>query len=210
LVPGFAYTYKVVGQNVTGGVLSTSLASNIVTATYALPATPTTPVQGVTTATSVTLSWAAVPNATRYNLYRDGFLVWSGTTTSTRVSTGMVAGSSYNFTLAATNVLGASQPSAPLGVTLVTVAPAAPVAVAGPVASKTAILTLPAMPAGGVSYNVLYRLNGGAWTNLVTGVTSSPYTATLPSLGRYQFRLVSVNAGGNSAASASSATVTLK
>lgn len=210
LVPGYTYTYKVVGQNVTGGVLSSSLPSNIVNAVYALPAVPSAPVQGATTATSVTLSWAAVPNTTRYNLYRDGFLVWSGTTTSTRVTTGMTAGSSYTFTLTAANALGASQSSAPLNATLVTVAPAAPTALAGAVGSKTAILTLPALPAGGVSYTIRYRLNGGAWIDLVSGVTNSPYTATLPSFGSYQFRLVSVNAGGNSAASASSATVRLQ
>jgi hypothetical protein len=201
---GNTYTYKVIGQNVTGAVTTNSVDSNSVSVQYAVPAIPAAPVRGVTTTTNVTLSWAAIPNATSYTLYRDGVQVWVGVGTS-RTQGGQTAGSTYTFTVRANNVLGSSLQSASLPVTMIAAAPAAPSATAGVVGSKTINLALPALPTSATSFNVLYQVrsgNVGIWSALLPltqGVTGSSYQTPVLASGQYRFRLAAVNVSGVSA-----------
>ncbi|MFC9805205.1 chitinase [Streptomyces griseoaurantiacus] len=64
-----------------------------------------------TSASSVSLAWNPVSNATGYNVYRGGTKVQSATGTSATV-TGLAASTSYGFQVTATNAAGESAKSA--------------------------------------------------------------------------------------------------
>ena len=212
---GNTYTYRVIGQNATATV-SSSAPSNGVTVQYSAPAIPSVPNQGATTTTTVALNWPAVPNATRYTVFRNGVQVWNGTALS-RTQGGEIAGNTYNFTVTASNALGSSANSAALSVTMVPVAPAiAPTATLGAVGSKKINLALPALPTGATGFNVIYQTRANAlaaWSALTTlpnatGITGTTYQTTALAAGQYRFRVAAVNTSGISVSSPSSAIVT--
>ncbi|MCC3778307.1 chitinase [Streptomyces sp. UNOB3_S3] len=66
---------------------------------------------GAVTASSVALSWNAVPGATGYTVYRDGAKALSTTGASATV-TGLAAATSYRFEVTASNAAGESAASA--------------------------------------------------------------------------------------------------
>ncbi|MEW2167292.1 glycoside hydrolase family 18 protein [Streptomyces sp. NPDC007084] len=76
-----------------------------------VPAPPTGLKTGTVTASSVALSWTAVPGATGYAVYRDGVRVQTATATSATVS-GLTASTAYSFQVTATNDTGESAKSA--------------------------------------------------------------------------------------------------
>ncbi|MDQ0788882.1 chitinase [Streptomyces sp. B3I8] len=69
-----------------------------------------------TTASSVSLAWNPVSDATGYNVYRGGTKVLSASGTSATV-TGLAATTSYNFQVTATNAAGESAKSATVSAT---------------------------------------------------------------------------------------------
>ena len=69
-----------------------------------------------TTASSVSLAWNPVSDATGYNVYRGGTKVLSASGTSATV-TGLAASTSYNFQVTATNAAGESAKSATVSAT---------------------------------------------------------------------------------------------
>ncbi|WP_415947919.1 chitinase [Streptomyces sp. KLOTTS4A1] len=73
----------------------------------AVPEAPTGLAVAGTTSSSVSLSWSAVPEATGYNVYRDGTKVESVSGTSATVG-GLAADTSYSFQVSATNTAGES------------------------------------------------------------------------------------------------------
>lgn len=77
----------------------------------AVPAPPTGLAAGATTASSVALSWNAVPGATGYTVYRDGVRATTSTTAAATV-TGLTADTAYQFSVSATNAAGESVKSA--------------------------------------------------------------------------------------------------
>ncbi|WP_299533251.1 chitinase [uncultured Streptomyces sp.] len=81
-----------------------------------VPAAPAAPTAGTATATSVPLSWPAVPGATGYTVYRGGAKALSVTGTSATV-TGLAASTAYSFQVSATNSAGESPRSAATTVT---------------------------------------------------------------------------------------------
>ena len=85
------------------------------------PATPTAPVISPT-CQSLDISWAAVPNADTYQVYRDGVL-WrtvAGTSTS---DSGLFAGESHSYSLRAVGVCGSSGVGSPASGAVLTLAP---------------------------------------------------------------------------------------
>ncbi|TYP72366.1 lytic polysaccharide monooxygenase [Paenibacillus methanolicus] len=95
--------YNVIDVNFTGGTTPTL-------------GTPTGLTASGITNTSATLSWSAVSGATGYEIYRNNSLVGTSTTTSF-TNTGLSSGTTYTYTVRATNGSGASNLSAALSVT---------------------------------------------------------------------------------------------
>ncbi|GAA2996080.1 chitinase [Streptomyces fulvorobeus] len=78
------------------------------------PQVPTAPAglsAGTATASSIPLTWNAVPGATGYTVYRDGAKATTSTGTSATV-TGLAADTAYQFAVSATNAAGESARSA--------------------------------------------------------------------------------------------------
>ncbi|MFE0648408.1 fibronectin type III domain-containing protein [Streptomyces sp. NPDC059534] len=88
------------------------------TSTPALPAPAGLAVSG-TTATGASLTWNAVSGAASYNVYRDGTKVnTTPVTTTTYTDTGLTAGTTYGYTVAAVDTSGtAGTRSAPVNAT---------------------------------------------------------------------------------------------
>ncbi|MFJ5710929.1 chitinase [Streptomyces sp. NPDC093105] len=81
-----------------------------------LPAAPTGLTAGSPTATSVPLSWTAVPGATSYHVYRGTTRIQTVTGTTT-TATGLTASTAYTFQVSAANSAGESPKSAPVTAT---------------------------------------------------------------------------------------------
>ena len=123
---------------------------------------------------------------------------------------GLVNGTTYTFTVTATNIVGTGNSSSPsAGVT-----PTAPVVVA-PSAPGTPSLTdnhgsislswsAPTSDGGAtVTYNVEELTNKGSWSQVATGLTSPNYTyAGTTAKSTYSFAIVAVNSAGRSGWSA--------
>ncbi|WP_188316911.1 carbohydrate binding domain-containing protein [Solihabitans fulvus] len=84
--------------------------------TVTVPPTPTGLAATGTTASSVSLTWAASAGATGYTVYRGGAKAASVTGTSATV-TGLAASTAYSFTVSAGNSAGESAQSAAVSVT---------------------------------------------------------------------------------------------
>ncbi|GAA3390249.1 glycoside hydrolase family 18 protein [Streptomyces roseoviridis] len=80
------------------------------------PATPTGLTAGSPAATSVTLTWPAVPGATSYRVHKDG-LPLATVTTPAYTATGLSPATAYTFQVSAANSAGESAKSTPLTVT---------------------------------------------------------------------------------------------
>jgi titin len=214
------YSFRVVGTNATGNSLPSGSVNATTLATG--PAAPPAPTLGAVTTTNVTLSWAAIPGATSYTLYRNGAAVWTGTTT-TRTQNGQVAGNTYSFTLTVTTAGGTSPQSAATSATTLPARPAAPtVSTAGNNATNHLLtVTVPAKPAtatAAITYTIRYQFRaagGTPWgpvTVISTGVTATgaaqAIALNMPGAGRYRFSLIAVDAGGNSTASNNSPSAT--
>ncbi|MFR9795295.1 chitinase [Streptomyces sp. MS06] len=76
-----------------------------------VPAAPAALAVSGTTSSSASLTWDAVPDATGYNVYRDGTEVASTTGTTATVG-GLAAATAYGFQVSATNAAGESPLSA--------------------------------------------------------------------------------------------------
>lgn len=167
LIDGTAYAYRVRAVNVAGW---SPLSDEVVgLPTVAPPDTPTglavTPSDG-----QVQLGWQSSARATGYEVFRDGLLVATPVDPSF-TDTGLVDGTSYSYTVTATNATSQSAPSAPVTAVPVARTPAAP---AGVVASPgNGSVTLSWTPVdGATSYQVLR--NG----SVVGTPTSASYTDT--------------------------------
>ena len=96
-----------------------SAASAITVVDTVAPTTPGEPAATATTATSITIGWAAstdVAGVTAYDVYRDGVLVGSTTGATTFTSTGLTAWTAYSFTIVARDGAGNSSAASPAGV----------------------------------------------------------------------------------------------
>jgi hypothetical protein len=166
------------------------------------------------------LSWAVIPGATRYTLYRNGVAVWNGTATA-RAQGGQVAGNTYSFTLTVTTAAGTSPQSTATVATTLPARPAAPtVSTAGNTAANHLItVTVSANPAtasAAITYTIRYQFRtraGTPWGPVTVIQTGIPATSAaqaialnMPGAGRYRFSVVAVDAGGSSAASGNSPT----
>ena len=125
LANGTTYAYSVAAVNTLGAGPATAVTA------IPMPSIPSIPGSLAATAgdARVSLSWADVPEADGYRVYRDGALVASPTVPS-YVSTGLVNGTTYGFAVVAVNLAGASAPTATVSARPMPALPAAPTGLA--------------------------------------------------------------------------------
>ncbi|HEY8102486.1 MAG TPA: fibronectin type III domain-containing protein [Burkholderiaceae bacterium] len=106
------YSYTVSASN-SKGASAQSTSVNATTTNAVVPAQVTGLTVGTITATSVALSWSTVTGATSYDIYRNGSSQPIGNTTGlTYTDTGVTAGNSYTYNVAAENANGVGAQSA--------------------------------------------------------------------------------------------------
>jgi uncharacterized protein (TIGR02145 family) len=208
---GTSYTFNVIATNAVGNSVA-SVASTAVT-----PATvPNAPTSIVATAGNIQVSVAFTAPASNGGSTITGYTVTStpGGFTATGSSspltvTGLSNGTSYTFTVIATNALGnslASAASAAVTPAIVPDAPISPVATAGNAQASVAF-TAPSFNGGSTITGYTVTSTPGGFT--ATGA-SSPITVTgLTNMTSYTFTVIATNAVGNSVASAASTAVTI-
>jgi poly(3-hydroxybutyrate) depolymerase len=117
LTANTTYSYTVSASNVKGSS-GQSAPVNATTTNASVPAQATNLMVGTVTATSIALSWSSVTGATSYDVYRNGGNTPIGTTTSTSYTdTGVVAGTTYTYSVAAVNANGVGAQSATVSAT---------------------------------------------------------------------------------------------
>ena len=192
-------------------------------ANVTVPDAPTG-VTGVAGNASVALSWTAPASdggstITGYQVtpYVSGIPQTPIQTNSTATSytvTGLTNGTSYTFTVAAINSVGASAESAQSGsVTPEPVVPTAPSNVGGTAGNASVALswTAPASDGGSTitGYQVTPYISGAAQSSVATGSTATSFTVTgLTNGTAYTFTVVAVNAVGTGPASVASGVLT--
>ena len=222
LTNGTAYTFTVTAANITGdGAAST--ASNTVTP-FGVPLTPAAPT-AIAGDQSATVSWTA-PGANGRPI--TGYVVTATpggrlcsvdvtlvpTPGLTCVVTGLVNGTSYTFTVVATNLAGDSAASPASSPVVPSVVPDAPTAVTATSGDRTATVTWTAPASDGGRPITRYTVTSspGARTCTVTTTplaTSCTFTSgDLTNGTAYTFTVVATNVTGDGAASSASATVT--
>jgi len=162
--------------------------------------------------TSVTLSWPAVSGATSYSLY-------SGATTSslqpktTNIVTNSITvsplttGTPYYFALTATNSLGTSAQSSPLGpITPALSVPGAPSGLSAVPSNGSVSLSWTAPNNGGsaTGYTIKYATTPGGEATSSSSVSTASTSATVNSLVNgttYYFQVLATNTKGSSALS---------
>jgi uncharacterized protein (TIGR02145 family) len=213
LTNGTSYTFTVVATNVNGNSLPSS-ASNSVTpsAPSTVPGAPTigTATSGNTQAT-VTFTAPGSNGGSAILSYTvtssPGGITGTGSS-SPIIVTGLTNGTSYTFTVVATNINGNSSPSSPSNSVTPSTVPGAPTigtATRGN-GQATVAFTAPASNGGSTITGYTVTSNPGGFTG--TG-SSSPITlAGLTNGTAYTFTVVATNVNGNSSPSSPSNSVT--
>jgi fibronectin type 3 domain-containing protein len=202
LSPDTSYKFRVTSINNTGD----SAASTIATGTTLLTA-PTNLAATAASATSVSLIWTPVTDATSYLLERSVNNTTWATITPTTPFTGAsasytdataLAGTTYYYRLSAIDAVGTSVPAT--AVTVLT-DPAAPT-LTGTVTSATAVSLTWTASTSATSYVLQRSVDGGTtWTNQVTQSTLTYPQTSLTGNTAYKYRVLAVNTSGSSAPS---------
>lgn len=204
--PGQSYSYVVRAACDAGG-LGESNDSNCLTAATLKPAAPGAPTFAAVTCGSMTVTWAAVPGADGYDLYRATGAcgatpspVATGLTSTSYSDTSLAAGTSYAYRVVAHRGACASDPG-----------PCAAQATASPIGAPSGLAATGACPGNTVTWNpvagalsyALYRgaACGTADTTL-SGVTSPYLDDAAPRGTAVYYWVEGVNACGPGTASA--------
>ncbi len=199
LAAGTTYWYRVRAKNAagTGGAYSGTRAG---TTLVAAPGEPTYSAVG---SSSLTLTWAAVEGATRYNVERSvgSSGAWSQVASSLAATsftnTALTPNTTYWYRISAVNAAGAPGPYSPA--TTVTTAPAAPGAPTFSLVTAKAVTVSWTVPTTGAASYTLERAasSTGPWTTLASGLSSTTYAdAGLASSTPYWFRVRAANFAG--------------
>ncbi|MCU1496786.1 MAG: Serine metalloprotease [Acidimicrobiales bacterium] len=220
LTNGTSYTFKVAATNAKGTGIE-SAASNAVTpvSPNTVPSAPGTPTATAGDA-QVSLSWS-VP-ASNGGSPVTGYTVTPyigaaaqpprtfASTASTQVVNSLANGTTYTFTVAATNSVGTSTPSAASNASTPAGAPGAPGAPSGTVGDATATLAWAAPASNNGSAVTGYTVTPyiGAAAQAPQAFASTATTQTLTGLANgslYTFKVAATNGAGTGAQSAASA-----
>jgi fibronectin type 3 domain-containing protein len=210
LATATTYYYVVQGANFYGtGAPSAEAQATTV------PAAPTE-VVGVGGSGQITVSWAAAPKATSYNLLRSttsgsGYVAFTGSTGLTGtsyVNSGLAAGSTHYYVVEAANAAGTSARSAQVAATT---APAAPTGLAWSSPSTTQINISWAAVTGATSYNLKRAgVSGGPHSTIATIInpTAGYANSSLNAGTNYYYVASAVNVAGESPNSSQVAAMT--
>ncbi|HEY7283377.1 MAG TPA: fibronectin type III domain-containing protein [Actinomycetota bacterium] len=212
LTNGTTYRFRVTATNVAGTGSASGLSNAVIPRTV-----PDAPIN-VTAAPgngSATVSWTPPTSTggsaiTGYNVTGSpgGATKHVGANATSTNMTGLTNGTTYTFTVVATNAAGSSAPSAPSNPVTPRTVPGAPTGATAVVgnASATISWTTPVSNGGSPILSYTVTSNVGGFSTTVTGTA-----ATITGLANgttYRFRVVATNAAGNGPASALSNAVT--
>jgi type II secretory pathway pseudopilin PulG len=225
LITGDSYTFTVAAIN-SYGTGAYSSASNAVL--LVVPGTPAKPTTAVVSGTSVTVTWATPSdtgpaisgyqiNDTNTTTSTPGTNVCAGSTTSTTTActvTGLIAGDSYTFTVAAINVVGTGTYSLASTGLLVNAVPGTPAAPSAAVASTSSAALTWVAPSDTGTAITGYQINDTNTTTSANGTnvcagskTSTAVTCTVTGLilgDSYTFTVAAINVVGTGAYSPAS------
>ena len=194
-VNGTSYTYTVKATNVGGDSVASSSTSATPVAPIAPPSAPAN-VQATAGNASVSLSWSASATATSYKVLRGGVQIGTSNTTTYNDSTA-VNGTSYTYTVKASNAGGDSVASSSTSATPQIPAPSAPASLSATASNNKVTLSW-ASAATATSYKV-YR-DG---TLLASPSATSYVDSTAVNGTAYSYTVSAVNEGGESGQSSS-------
>ncbi|MEW6617231.1 MAG: fibronectin type III domain-containing protein [Patescibacteria group bacterium] len=197
LTANTSYQFNVKSYVTTNGRTYYSTASANTASCTTLPNPPPTPTGFTATTisgTQINLSWNAVSGATSYTLaHPGGPAIYSGASTSFS-ETGLTCGTSYSYTVYASNA-GGNSSNASASATTVVCAPSAPTGLIATTLSTSQIYVSWNAVSGATSYTVAW--SGGSQT-----VTGTSYTINGLSCGTYYgIGVTANNAGGSSSES---------
>lgn len=215
LANGTSYTFQVISMNSVG---SGPGANSAAVTPATVPGAPTS-VQATPGSTQATVSWTAPASnggtsITGYTVTSNPGSFMASTTGATAATvTGLTNGSSYTFTVTATNRVGTGPASTPSGPVTPATVPGAPTNISATAGNAQATVTWTAPTSNGGSaitgYTVTPYIGSTAQGPTVVGAT--PTTATVTGLTNgtlYTFTVAASNALGTGPASAASAGVT--
>jgi uncharacterized protein (TIGR02145 family) len=209
LTNGTAYTFTVVATNSVGSSVASSASTAVTPATV-----PSAPTAAVATAgnSSASVAFVAPTNnggsaITGYTVTSNpGNISVSGTTSPINL-TGLTNGTSYTFTVVATNAVGSSvASSASTAVTPATV-PSAPTAAVATAGNSSASVAFVAPTNNGGSAITGYTVTSSPSNISVSGTTSPINVTGLTNGTSYTFTVVATNSVGSSVASTVSSAV---
>lgn len=212
LLGGTPYTYNVEAIDAAGNIRGGGGVSFTTPADTAAPTAPGQPSVAALTSSSVRLTWTAATDnvrVQRYFLYRDG--EYQGAVTGLSwTNTGLVAGQSYSYQVAAQDYANLLSPRS---LARIVVPPADTTAPAPPVTPRansvtTATLTLNWLAVADESAPVTYELRRNGELFAETTAVSVPVGGLVPGE-TYAFTLVARDAAGNRSAPSAAAQVTM-
>jgi fibronectin type 3 domain-containing protein len=199
LIASTQYYYKARAWNSAGysQLSATAADGTTLTAAGSAPVTPVGLRVVETFDDSITMAWNPVATATSYELFRDdgstNGQVYSGSALSINDS-GLKKGTSYSYTVQATNALGSSAVSP--AVAAVTI-PKIPTGLAAGSPTTSALTISWDAPTGADGYQLMRATAaGGPYANVYTGPAETITVAGLASGTTYYFKVAASNAGG--------------
>lgn len=205
LTNGTSYTFTVVATNEVGSSSASSPSAAVIPATSPAAPTEVSAVRGNSQATVSFTSGSTGGLTTTYTVTSspDGKTA-TGSTSGITVS-GLTNGTSYTFTVVATNAVGSSSASSPSPAVIPATTPGQPTSVSAARGNGQATISFTPGSTGGLAptYTVTSNPENKTGTGSASGITVGGLTNGTS----YTFTVVATNAIGTSSASAASAAV---